>query len=455
MDDRLLLAAFSRSVPRYTSYPTAAQFNEHVGPACYGAWLERVPFEARLSLYLHIPYCRELCWYCGCHMRVARRDDVLARYRDALLKEIASVRRRLGFRPEVHHLHWGGGTPTILKPEYIHQIRHALGAAFNIAPDAETAVEIDPRTLSDAMVEALAATGTTRVSFGVQDFDPAVQAAINRRQSFGVTRDAIERVRRAGIGSVNVDLVYGLPHQSEDSLRNTIEQTLTLAPERIALFGYAHVPWLKRHQTLIAESALPGPMARWRQARLAADLLTRAGYVTIGIDHFARPEDRLAKAAAAGRLRRNFQGYTDDDSDMLIGFGASAISALDDGYAQNLADIPAWLARVEAGELATARGITLGGEDRLRRDIIERLMCDLRVDLSAILKQRPEFAGTLADANPALAELERTGLVTLEGPVVTINDEARPLARIVAAAFDPALNGAAVAAPPKRYSVAV
>jgi oxygen-independent coproporphyrinogen III oxidase len=456
MDDQLLVAAFSRSVPRYTSYPTAAQFSDQTGPADYAAWLGRLPPETRLSLYLHVPYCRELCWYCACHMRVTKRDDILERYRDALLREIETVRRTLGFRPAVHHLHWGGGTPTILKPDDFRQIRDSLGHAFDIDPDAETAVEIDPRTLSEAMVETLAATGTTRVSFGVQDFDPVVQAAINRRQSFAVTRQAVERVRRAGIRSVNLDLVYGLPHQSEETLRATIEQTLSLAPERVAIFGYAHVPWLKRHQTLIAEAALPGPRERWAQSRLAADLLTAAGYVAIGIDHFARPEDRLAQAAAGGRLRRNFQGYTDDNSDALIGFGPSAISALADGYTQNTADIPAWLARVEAGELATARGIALDDEDRLRRDVIERLMCDLRVDLLALLRTRPTLFRALADVHPALAELERAGLVVLEGPTVRIVPQARPLARIVAAAFD-----ASLASPPapgealKRYSAAV
>lgn len=450
MDDRLLLAAFSRSVPRYTSYPTAAQFSDDIGPTCYGAWLERLPHDTRLSLYLHVPYCRELCWYCGCHMRVARRDGVLERYRDALLKEIETVRGRLGFRPDVRHVHWGGGTPTILKPDDLLRLQGALAEAFSIAPDSEIAVEIDPRGFTPAMAQALATMGTTRVSFGVQDFDPTVQAAINRRQSFAVTQQAVDAVRRAGIRSVNIDLVYGLPHQTEATLRQTIELTLALAPQRIALFGYAHVPWLKRHQSLIPESALPGPAARWNQARMAAQVLTGHGYVAVGIDHFALSEDELARAAVSGRLRRNFQGYTTDDNDGLIGFGPSAISALPDGYAQNTADIPAWLKHAEAGELATARGIALSDEDRLRAAVIERLMCDFRVDLSKMLAGRPELAPALAAANPALAELERTGLVTLDGPLVRIVPTTRPLARVVAAAFDPHLTNA-----PKRHSVAV
>ncbi len=448
--DTLFSAAFSRKVPRYTSYPTAAQFSDRVGPTCHTAWLQRLPRSAAVSLYLHIPYCRQLCWYCGCHMRVARDNHPLARYSDALLAEIRTVTGILGFRPWVDHIHWGGGTPTTLRPEDFRRIHEALHEAFIVRPGAEIAVEIDPRSLSDAMVATLADTGTTRVSFGVQDFDPDVQAAINRRQSFELTRDAVERVRRAGIASVNIDLVYGLPRQTEETLIRTVRQTLELEPDRLALFGYAHVPWLKRHQALIDEADLPGPELRWQQAQAAAALLAERGYVAIGIDHFARPGDRLARAAAAGRLRRTFQGYTDDESDAILGFGSSAISMFPDGYIQNAADIPAWLARAEAGNLTTARGIPLNDEDRLRRDIIERLMCDMRVDLRASLRRCPASARPVTDANPVLAELARAGLVSVDGPVIDIKPEARSLARIVAAAFD-AYQGSAEG----RHSLAV
>ena len=447
--DSSLVAAFSRKVPRYTSYPTAAQFSEAVGSVCHATWLQRLPRAALVSLYLHIPYCRQLCWYCGCHMRVARGDAPLARYSDALLAEIGTIGRTMGFRPWVERIHWGGGTPTTLRPEDFLRIHEAVKTTFEVRPGAEIAVEIDPRNLGDSMVETLAATGTTRVSFGVQDFDEDVQAAINRRQSFALTRDAVERVRRAGIGSVNIDLVYGLPRQTRESVARTIGQTLALEPDRIALFGYAHVPWLKRHQALIAEADLPGPEARWEQAQTAAALLTGAGYVPIGIDHFARPDDRLAQAAAAGRLRRNFQGYTDDDSDALIGIGASAISATPDGYTQNAADIRIWTARVMTRGLATARGIALNDEDRLRRDIIERLMCDMRVDLAAF-RQQPGSAPVITQAGPALEVLARGGLVTLDGPIIEIRPEARQLARVVAATFDGYLGGAA-----ERHSLAV
>lgn len=444
------IAAVGRKVPRYTSYPTAAQFSNVVGPVCFATWLQRLSRATVTSLYIHIPYCRQLCWYCGCHMRVARGDEPLARYSDALLAEIGTVGRTLGFRPWVEHIHWGGGTPTTLKPEDFRRIHEAVRATFEVRPGAEIAVEIDPRSLADAMVETLAATGTTRVSFGVQDFDEHVQAAINRRQSFALTRDAVERVRAAGIGSVNIDLVYGLPRQTRESLTRTIEQTLELEPERIALFGYAHVPWLKRHQALIIESELPGPEARWEQAQAAAALLVSHGYIPVGIDHFARPGDRLAEASTSGWLRRNFQGYTDDNFDALIGLGASSISVLPDGYTQNAADILAWTARVTAGGLATARGVVLSDEDRLRRDIIERLMCDMRVDLNAVLHRKAAAGRVMADANPALAELSRAGLVDLDGSIVQIRPDARQLARVVAAAFDGYLGRVA-----ERYSLAV
>lgn len=443
-------AALGRPVPRYTSYPTAPHFRADFPAGTYAGWLASVPPEAGLSLYLHVPYCVQLCWYCGCHTRVASSYDSVERYRDALLAEIAAVRRRIPGWPRVRHIHWGGGTPTVLRPDDFRRVDEALKSEFDLAPDAEIAVEIDPRSLDMAMVRTLAAAGVTRVSFGVQDFEPQVQAAINRIQPFDMTRKAVANLRGAGVRSVNLDLLYGLPLQTVASVQRTIDLALALEPDRLALFGYAHVPWMKPHQRLIREDDLPGPAQRWAQAQAAAAALTAGGYEPVGIDHFARPHDALATAASSGTLRRNFQGYTTDAASHLIGFGASAISSLPAGYAQNTANVKEWLERVEAGRLATARGLAFDADDRLRGDIIERLMCDLAVDLDAVAARHNTDARAVADAFPQLDALAQDGIVSLAGARITVRPEARPLARLVAAAFDSYLaTGRA------RHSVAV
>lgn len=450
MTTSLFATVLARSVPRYTSYPPALQFHPGVTGKHYAAWLSGMPRHAPVSLYIHIPYCRQLCWYCACHTRVANDDSTLGRYRDALIKEISLVRDVLGFSPTVSHLHWGGGTPTTLSAPDFQRIHESLKASFTIGKTAEIAVEIDPRTLSEPMIDALAATGVSRVSFGVQDFDPQVQSAINRIQSFATTRRAVEQLRNVGIASVNIDLVYGLPLQTIETVRRTIDLTLDLRPDRVALFGYAHVPWLKRHQELIQEADLPNPEARWQQAQAAAQILVDAGYERIGIDHFALPSDRLAQAARTGALRRNFQGYTDDLNDHLIGVGASSISSFPAGYVQNTSAVPTWLAQIESGQLAIARGVILTDEDRLRRDIIERLMCHLFVDLAKVLEPRPYLARAIADAFPALQQLECLGIAILHGSRVEVAPAARPLARVVASTFDAYASTA-----PGRHSAAV
>jgi oxygen-independent coproporphyrinogen III oxidase len=451
METPAFAAALARPVPRYTSYPTAPQFGPAVSAATYANWLGRLSAHVPASLYLHIPYCNQLCWYCGCHTRVASNEDSLWRYCDALLEEIRLVKEAIGPRRlPLARVHWGGGTPTTLSPDALRRIHQTLTASFDIAPKAEIAVEIDPRTLSEPLVDALADIGTTRVSFGVQDFDAAVQAAINRIQPFEMTRDAINALRGRGIESINLDLVYGLPLQTTESVQRTISKALALAPDRIALFGYAHVPWLKRHQSLIDEGDLPGPEARWQQAGAAAEMLLDAGYVQIGIDHFALPKDSLAVATREGRLHRNFQGYTDDASDILIGLGASAISSLPAGYAQNTTDVAQWLSAIESGALAITRGIHVGDDDRVRRSIIERLMCDLRVDLRDVARPGAAVGPLLAEANPGLQQLERLGIVTVTGPVIQVAPAARPLARVVASTFD-----AYLAAGKGRHSAAV
>lgn len=443
-----LVTRYAAPVPRYTSYPTAAQFGPAVDARVQGEWLASVPRGASLSLYLHIPFCDTLCWFCGCHTRVVNRRGPIARYVEALLAEIETVADRLPRGCRVTHLHFGGGSPTILTPAEFARIGERLRARFAFDQEAEIGIEIDPRGLSSDVVQALADLGVNRASVGVQDFDPAVQAAINRVQGFAETERAVRMLRGRGIDRLNVDLIYGLPHQTEDRVEATARTVLDLAPDRIALFGYAHVPWMKAHQKLIDAAALPGARARLRQSHAAAHVFTDAWFEPVGLDHFARPEDALARAARAGRLRRNFQGYTDDAADVLIGLGASAISEMPEGYAQNSADLLAYMKAVRAGELATARGAAVDADDRLRRDVIERLMCDLRVDLHAVAARHGLPVSIFEPDMQSLSAMRADGLVAVSDGVVAVTEAGRPFVRTTAAAFDRHLGGG-------RHSVAV
>ncbi|MEE8203791.1 MAG: oxygen-independent coproporphyrinogen III oxidase [Alphaproteobacteria bacterium] len=430
------IASYDRLVPRYTSYPTAPHFTPAVGAARYRRWLAEVPAESALSLYLHVPFCAQLCWFCGCHTSVVNRYPPVAGYLDTLLREIDVVAEALGARRRATHLHWGGGTPTMLRPGDIRLLTGQLRARFDIAEDADFAVEIDPRAATCETVVALAEAGVTRASLGVQDFDPEVQRAVNRVQSFDLTRRVVGWLREHGIDALNVDLLYGLPEQTAAGLVASVDRTLELEPQRIALFGYAHVPWMKRHQRLIDESRLPVAVERARQAITAAARLVERGYVAIGLDHFALPGDGLAKAAHDGTLRRNFQGYTTDRADVLLGFGASAIGALPDGYVQNVVATPAYRKAIDGGALAVVRGVAIDADDRLRRDVIERLMCDLEVDLDAVCRAHGSAPAALAREVEALAPLVACGAVRVDGDVVRVMPEARLLLRLACAAFD-------------------
>jgi len=434
MRPELLARYADERLPRYTSYPTSPRFGPQVGEAAYRAWLAGLAPDLTGSLYLHVPFCRAMCWYCGCHTTVARRDGPVREYLGALRREIELVAQALGRRPSVGHVHFGGGTPTILDPEAFEALAALLKARFDIGPGAEIAVEIDPRTLSDGMVAALARAGTTRASLGVQSFDPAVQAAINRVQSFGQTAAAVDKLRRAGIAAVNFDLVYGLPRQTVASCLDTVERAVALRPDRLSVFGYAHVPSFKKHQQKIRDAELPDGPARLAQADAIAAALQDAGYRRIGLDHYALPHDAMALAHEHGRLRRNFQGYTTDAADFLLGFGASAIGRLPDGYVQNEVVIGRWAEAVEAGRLPVAKGYALSEDDRLRADLIERVMCDFRVDLGRVFgahRRVPDLA-----AFPGLARLEADGVIRRDGTAIEVADDARDLVRAVAAAFD-------------------
>jgi oxygen-independent coproporphyrinogen-3 oxidase len=427
-------------LPRYTSYPTAPNFTDAVSAAIHGDWLSSIEKTATASLYLHVPFCRSMCWYCGCHTTVAQRDAPIADYLAVLRREIDLVTARLTPGLAVRHVHFGGGTPTIITPEEFAGLVGLLREKFFLDTGAEIAVEIDPRRLSGAMTAALGKAGVNRASLGVQSFDPIVQKAINRIQSVEQTATATAGLRAAGVRGVNFDLIYGLPHQSVRSCIETVERCVDLRPDRFAVFGYAHVPTFKKHQRKIDEAALPDPSARLEQAEAIAQALVAAGYERIGLDHFALPGDSLARAQSAGRLHRNFQGYTTDPSDVLIGFGASAISRLPQGYVQNEVVLGRHAERVLGGELPAAKGYQLTVDDRLRADLIERLMCDFEVDLVAIGARHPGSPGSLIQAAPRLRALAADGIIHIEGNLVRVAANSRFLVRTVASAFDAYLN---------------
>ncbi|HTR16009.1 MAG TPA: oxygen-independent coproporphyrinogen III oxidase [Acetobacteraceae bacterium] len=445
MDRDSLLRKYDRLLPRYTSYPTAPHFGPAIDDAVYGGWLADLG-DAPLSLYLHVPFCDQLCRFCGCHTSVARNEAPLLAYAGLLQTEIERVASRLGRRRVVRHIHWGGGTPTALPARALLAVSDALHQRFDIAADAEIAVEIDPRTLEEDRLEALARMGITRVSLGVQDFEPIVQETVGRIQSYETTASCADRLRGIGVRSLNLDLIYGLPHQTEASVVATAERCLSLAPDRIAVFGYAHVPWMKRHQALLPEAALPDGPARFAQRAATDRVLCEAGFVPVGLDHYARPGDSLARAAADGTLRRNFQGYTTDEAEVLIGLGASAIGSLPQGYAQNAARVPEYGAALQAGRLPTVRGVALSPEDRLRRAVIEQVMCRLRVDPAAVARAHGADPAVFAAAEPALAELAADGLIARDGASLTVTERGRPFVRAVAAAFDAYLGAPGAAA---------
>ena len=437
MRSDILLRYESQRVPRYTSYPTAPHFTDDIGEEGYRRWLAAVPEPASLSLYLHVPYCRQLCWYCGCHTKITRRPDPVATYCRALRREIAMVADALGSRRRVVHVHWGGGTPTIAEPADFVDVMKEIGDLFEVADGAETAIEVDPRWLSPETVEALARAGVNRASLGIQTFDAKVQRAVNRVQTLDETRAVVDALRAVGIDRISIDLLYGLPHQTVDSCRSTVEAVLSLAPDRLSVFGYAHLPARLKHQRMIDEAALPDGAERLRQLLATGEALRAAGYVAIGLDHFARPDDPLAEALAAGTLHRNFQGYTSDAGDALIGFGASAIGSLPAGYVQNAVPLHDYYDALGAGRLPITRARRLSADDRVRRAVIERLMCDLSVDLDVAAGAE---ADELAAALPALDPLARDGLVKVDGHRIAVTEEGRPLVRTVAAVFDAYLN---------------
>ncbi|MCJ8142820.1 oxygen-independent coproporphyrinogen III oxidase [Ancylobacter sp. A5.8] len=419
-----------RAVPRYTSYPTAPHFTADVGPQSHGDWLAALPDEATLSLYLHVPFCASLCFYCGCTTKATRRHEPVAAYAERLEREIELIAQRAGGRA-VTHIAWGGGTPSHLGPDMLKHLHERIAERFDLSRLAEHAIELDPRETTPELADALAAIGVDRASLGVQDFSAHVQSAIGRIQPFAVVERTVTMLREVGLSAINLDLMYGLPHQTERDVRRTAQLAVLLAPERLALFGYAHVPWARPNQKLIDEKALPGASARLEQAEAARMTLIGSGYAGIGLDHFARPDDPMALAARAGRLRRNFQGYTVDQADALIGLGASAISRFPQGFTQNAPDSAGYMRAIDADGFATVRGVAFTPDDIRRGALIERLMCDLEVDLDEEL---------LREAAPQLEPLAADGLLKLDGGHIAMTPSGRPFVRLAAAALDARLQ---------------
>lgn len=431
-----LVARYDGRAPRYTSYPTAVQFTPTVDETTYRRWLSELPAEDPVSLYVHVPFCARLCWYCGCNTRAVNRHEPIGEYVQLLLTEMGALAQAIGRRLPARAIHLGGGTPNMLSDADLSAIFGGLGRAFDLAPDLEVAAELDPSTLTRDWVRAAARHGLNRASLGVQNLDPQVQAAVNRRESFDEVAAAMSWLRDAGVGSINLDLMYGLPHQTTSNTLETVEAVLALRPERIALFGYAHVPWMKAHQQLIDEAMLPGPAARLEQAEASAERLLEAGYVRVGLDHFARADDDLAVALGEGRLHRNFQGYTTDAATTLLGLGASAIGRLPQGYVQNVTQELGWRVAVQTDQLPVARGVALTDEDRLRAEIIERLMCDLEVDLDAVCRRHGVPVADLAGSIARLAPFLGDGLAALKGAKLRVVGDGRLVVRSICACFD-------------------
>ena len=422
--------------PRYPSYPSAQHFHAGVNADLHASWLTSIRKDQTVSAYVHIPFCRELCWFCGCHTKMTYRDEPIEKYVRVLLDEIALIGKHAAGKGILKQIHFGGGSPSLLNESQLMSILYALASAFEFAPPGELAIELDPRTTSEEKIAFYGRLGFTRVSMGIQDFDPKVQKAVNRIQSFEMVAGLMDSLRQEGIHQINTDLIYGLPYQTVTSFEHTLKQTLSLTPSRIALFSYAHVPHMKKHQRLINEHALPDDRTKLTLYRMATEFLLANGYTAIGIDHFARADDSLTVAANSHRMRRNFQGYVTDTTDILLGFGTSAISQFPGGYTQNYSATHEYSKRIEAGQLATCRGWKAGAQDSFRKEIIDTLMCYMEADIGQIAAKHGQDANICARELTLLQECAYSDIAHTKGNLVQIATPYRMASRAVAAVFD-------------------
>lgn len=449
--DPALVAKYPISAPRYTSYPPATQFTAELSPLDLEGAIaaDNVPGAGPLSLYFHIPFCESRCWYCGCNTVITRRREAGADYIGILEKEVRHMAARMDLSRPVAQLHFGGGTPTFLPPDQLRRLGELIHSLFRFAPDAEVSVEIDPRRLTLEHVQALRQLGANRASLGVQDTNRKVQLAIHRFQPHELNRQAVQWLRAEGFRSVNFDLIYGLPLQSTVTFRETIADVLDLSPDRLSVFSYAHVPWLKPAQKIFEDRGqLPEPEEKFAMFVAAHERLTAAGYIDIGLDHFARPDDELAVAQRTGTLHRNFQGYTTHAGASLYSFGMTSISQTADSYRQNHKTLEAYTHAVLAGQMPIEKGLRLTKEDQRRRTIIMRLMCYRRIDFAQLTREfHFDFREAYHSELTSLYDLEKDGIVRLTDSALEVTAAGAPLVRVVAMRFDATLQLA-----PKKHS---
>ncbi len=435
-----LIRKYSIPGPRYTSYPTANQFTTELAPLALEQAIsdDNRPGAGPVSLYFHLPFCETRCWFCGCNTVITKRSSAAGEYLDDLEREMRLTAPRLNRSRFVTQIHLGGGTPTFFPPDELRRLGALVREHFTLAPEVEFSVEVDPRRLTEDHVRALRDIGVNRASLGVQDTNPSVQLAIHRVQPQSLNVQAFAWLRAHGFASINVDLIYGLPLQTPETFKRTIDDVLTLGPDRLSVFSYAHVPWIKPAQKIFEDrEQLPGPEEKLAMFVVAHEKLTAAGFIDIGLDHFARPDDSLALAQRAGTLHRNFQGYSTQSDASLYSFGISSISSTPDSYRQNHKTLPEWRAALDANQLPIERGLRLTAEDQRRRTIIMRLMCDRRLDFAALSKMIGiDFATSYATELASLDDLRADGIVTLSPGKLEVTTIGAPLLRVVAMRFD-------------------
>src|SRR5258706_3575497 len=435
-----VLKKFNQQGPRYTSYPTAPMFSSGFTAADYKREITETnarPDGQPLSLYFHFPFCEKLCYFCGCNMRVTHDRSLIRQYNDYLKKEIDLLRPMISDDRKVLQMHWGGGTPSYLYPDEIRDVGDYIGKKFEFDADIEASVEIDPRGLTREHMQALRDIGFNRTSFGVQDFNLKVQQAINRVQSEEITRQTVEWARELGFQSINLDLIYGLPYQSVSSFEDTVGKVIDISPNRLAVFNYAHVPWLKKHQNVIPSEALPSMDERLAILEMTIEKLIDAGYIYIGMDHFAKPTDELAKAQKDNTLYRNFQGYSTKAGCDVYAFGLSAISQFENIYAQNLKNFSEYYARIDSGEAATSVGYRMTQDDHIRKETIMQLMCNLEIDKRRVEKKFGiEFDEYFSADIGKLEAFECEGLLKNDAEKITVFGSGILIIRNIAMCFD-------------------